>query len=201
MLKAKKTKKVKDSAETIGNYVDSIDGEVVPSLVNGRLGILYHGREVVLFRHISGLFGTRPFGNDRFRKLTIHNGILNQCAIEKEVTPYWAVMDAMSDLKTNFTRSEVLDLAVKLVGEGKRSACGMAWDVLRNHHRHARKCEAGMCFMVDSLGGGKLSIRARCYDETVQYFSQEVIRRRQAMAMFDLARLSRQDNLGEVYEF
>lgn len=197
MLKAKKTKQVKGSAETIGNYVGCIDGEVVPSLVKGRLGILYYGREVVLFRHISGLFGTRPFGADRFRKLTIHNGILNQCAIEVEVTPYWAVMDAMSELKTNFTRSEVLDLAVKLVGEGKRKACGMAWDVLRNHHRHARKCEAGMCFMVDSLGEGKLSIRARCFDETVRYFSQEGVRRKQAMAMFDLARLPKKEDLGD----
>ncbi|MFA6661420.1 MAG: hypothetical protein WCS56_00135 [Bacilli bacterium] len=172
----------------IGHCMGTIDGEVIPPLIEGRLEDIYYNREVVVFRHVPGLFGTRPSGSTRFRRLTINNGILNQCAMQKKATPYWAVMDSMSELKTNFTRKQVIDLAVKLIGEEKRTACGMAWDVLRNHHKHARKCQAGMGYMVDSLSGGRLSIRARCPDETLQYFAEELERSKSAMAMLEMAK-------------
>lgn len=173
----------KKSSEVIGRYVGDIDGEVIPSLIEGRTGELYHDREIVVFKHKPGLFGTRIEGKTRTRNLTIHNGILNQCSMEEEVTPYWAVMDSMSELKTNFTRKQVIDMATKLTGEDQRKACEMAWDVLRNHHRHARKCHAGMGYMIDAtngVDGGRLSIRARCSDETVQYFLGEKSRKQMA---------------------
>jgi hypothetical protein len=198
-----KVKKAKKSSDIISRYMGFVDGDVIPSLIEGRVGGLYHDREVVVFRHIPGLFGTRFDGMVRVRKLTIHNGILNQCSMELEVTPYWAVMDSMSELKTNFTRNQVIDLAVKLTGEDQRKACEMSWDVLRNHHRHARKCYAGMGYMVDTSNsgrgvyGGRLSIRARCADETVQFFLSERGRKQMAkdfMANIQLAMVEKDES-------
>ena len=173
-------------------YTGSIDGDVIPSLILGNTGEKYNGRDVVMFNHVVGLFGTRKDGKDRIRKLTINNGILNQCALDNPPKPYWAILDAASTLKKNFTRSQVIELALQVFGEKRATAdstgavhkgklekaCEMAWDVLRNHHRHARKCNAGMTFMIDSEGGGKLSIRARCADETIQYFEQASARKK-----------------------
>ena len=140
--------------------------------------MLFRSREVVLFRHIPGLFGSRPDSKERMRYLTINNGVLNQCSMNSVVTPYWSVVDAMSSLKSDFTRDDVINLSVEIVGESYRSACGMAWDVLRNHHRHARKRHSGLCYMVEPCSGGKLFLRARNSDETVQYFENEAIRRK-----------------------
>jgi len=160
-------------------YQGMIEGDVVPRCIEGSTGKTYWGREVVVFNHLPGLFGTRLDGRVRRRALTICNGIINQCSLDNPPTPYWAVLDAMSELKVGFTRKLVIDRAVKTVGEVGRRACELAWDVLRNHHRHARKCDAGLAYMLDAEGG-LLSIRARCEDETVQYFASQSERKRLA---------------------
>jgi hypothetical protein len=92
-------------------------------------------------------------------------------------------LDAAIDLKEGFRKQGVIDKAVQLVGEVRRSACEIAWDVLRNHHRHARKREVGMSHMIDSMSGGRLLIRARCADETLRYFQAEGERRRVAAGL------------------
>lgn len=172
--------------ETLAKCSSVIDGEVMGSCVVGTTGKTYRGREVVSCVFPPGLFGTRKEGRTRRNELTLHNGIINQCSLTKGSgavpTPYWAVLDAASALKTGFTRKDVMDLAVKTVGEEKRRACEMAWDVLRNHHKHARKCEAGMGYMIDSTEGGKLMIRARDAGETVQYFAAQAGRKVEAEA-------------------
>jgi hypothetical protein len=157
-----------------------IDGEVVPKLVMGACDEVYCGREVVLFCHKSGLFGTKGTGRDRVRKLTLHKGLINQCSLEDKPTPYWAVLDSAIDLHEGFNRTMVIEKAVQLVGEGQRRACEIAWDVLRNHHRHQRKCEAGMAYMMESMPKGKIRIRAREADETRQYFESEGARKEAA---------------------
>ena len=127
------------------------------------------------------MFGTRPGAREKVAKGTVVNGIVNQCSLEEKPTPYWAVLDAACQLKTGFARKDVIALAVKRVGEDARRACEIAWDVLRNHHRHMRKREAGMSFMVDDGPDGKLCVRARHPDETIQYFEGEGKRKKIAV--------------------
>ena len=167
----------------MGRLQGSLDGEVMPRLVVGATGRRFRGREVVSFRHPPGLFGTRATGRERVREGTVANGLLNQCAITDHPTPYWAVMDAMCSLKSGFTKRQAIDAAVGHVGEGKRRACEIAWDVLRNHHRHERKRDAGMGFMVDTLEGGRMAVRARAPGETLAYFAAERGRREAAEAV------------------
>lgn len=169
---------LKKSNPVVSQVCEPIEGDVVPALVEGATGDMYRGRTVVVFRHPAGLFGTHKGCRDRKRLLTLCKGIVNQCTIEEPPSPYWAVVDSMSDLRTGFTKSSVVERAIMIVGEERRKACEMAWDVLRNHHRHARKKEAGMGFMLDALPGGRSAIRARSAEETVQYFEAEGERRK-----------------------
>lgn len=161
-------------------YQGPVEGEVVPGMIVGATGGRFHGRDVVVAVHPPGLFGTRPVGKPRRRELTMCNGLLNQCSLSEPPTPYWAVLDAMCELKEGFTRAQAIERAVRTVGEGKRRACEIAWDVLRNHHRHERKRDAGMAYMIDAMPKGKLAIRARGPGETLQYFRGEAERRRMA---------------------
>ncbi len=176
---------MKDDGLTVqGRYTGVVDGEVVPGLIMGITGRQFHGRDVIVLKHPPGLFGTRATGRERLRELTICNGIINQCTLAEPPSPYWAVLDAMCELKSGFTRSEVIDWAVKhTVGESKRHACEICWDVLRNHHRHERKRDAGMAYMIDTLPKGRLAIRAREPGETMAYFQGEAERRKAAEAM------------------
>lgn len=165
-----------------------VEGEVVPGLIVGTTGKTYRGREVVSCVFPPGLFGTRKEGRVRKAELTLSNGILNQCSIGKEgepPTPYWAVLDAAIALKSGFRRKDVMDLAVKSVGESKRRSCEIAWDVIRNHHRHERKRDAGMAYMIDSVDGGKLVVRARDAGETLQYFQAQSERKLEAQAALE----------------
>lgn len=166
--------------EALVQYQGTVEGEVMPVLLAGATGKRFHGRDMVVINHPPGLFGTRASGRSRRRELTVCNGLVNQCSLSEPPTPYWAVLDAMCELKDGFTRAQAVERAVKTVGEGKRRACEIAWDVLRNHHRHERKRDAGMGYMVDSLPGGKLAIRARGPGETMAYFRGEGERRKAA---------------------
>ena len=163
-----------------------VEGTVVPKLIQGFMKKKYYGREVVVCLFPPGLFGTRATGRSRQVECTLNGGLLNQCSVGKEgerPTPYWAVLDAACTLKRDFTRKDVINLAVKLAGDAKVKACEMAWDVLRNHHRHARKKNAGMTFMIEAGENGKLFIRARDEGETLQYFEAQVSRRAEAEAI------------------
>ena len=160
-----------------------VDGEAERKLVVGTTGRSYRGREVVVCVFPPGLFGTRAGGRERRVECTLHNGLLNQCSFKagRQPTPYWAVIDAMISLKKGFARRDVMGLAVEAVGEGKRRACEMAWDILRNHHRHDRKKNAGMALMVEDGEDGKLLVRARDEGETMQYFEAQKGRKKAAV--------------------
>ena len=164
-----------------------MDGEVIPSIVAGKLDRTYHGREVVSCILPPGLFGTK---SKRARHLicTLHNGLLNQCSIRGNIpSPYWAILDAAIGLKAQggFKRQDVISAAVRIVGEGKRKACEMAFDVTLNHHRHARRRDAAGTYMIqkDNKEKGKLMIRARDPSETLQYFEAQLSRKRESEAI------------------
>ena len=163
-------KSMLERAPAAGTCLSSVDGEIVGPLIVGTTGERYHGREVVVFRQVPGLYGTREGGREVVRRLTLNKGLLNQCALVEPPSPSWAVIDAACELREGFTRQDVLNEAVKVVGEGKREACLFAWDILRNHQRHERKRDAGMSVMFDALPGGKTKVRARTAEETKQYF-------------------------------
>ena len=80
----------------------------------------------------------------------------------------------------------------------------MAYCVLRNHHRHARKKNSCMSHMIDSLPNNRLIIRGRGADETMAYFDSIKSREADAakvmaeVAEFDnIARYSSGDDIGE----
>ena len=163
--------------DDVYTLTSTVDCDVIRPMIKGKINDRYYGREVVSFSAEAGIWGTTsPKVKNGFKKarlFTLHNGILNQCSLETPPTPYWAVLDAASDLKTGFKKQDLIDKAVKLVGEAHRKACHMAYDVLRNHHRHARKRMAGMSHMIDTLPNCRLLIRGRGADETVAYFDSE----------------------------
>jgi len=92
-----------------------IDSEPVRESVLGYTGEMYHGRPVVLFRKCPEAFGCEALKRSSNVRLTLHNGILNHMEIgdlSREPTPYWAVLDAASDLKTGFTTEQVRSRAL-----------------------------------------------------------------------------------------
>lgn len=157
-------------AQVSGPCLSRIDGEVVDKHVLGTTGELYHGREVVIFKSMPGMFGAREGGREMTQRLTLHKGLLNQCALVEPPSPSWAVWDAACELRDGFDRQEVIDEAVRVVGEEKRQSCRFAWDILRQHHRHERKRDAGMGVIFESADNGKTIARARTPEETKQYF-------------------------------
>ena len=172
------------SKERLVTCKSAMEGEVIPKVVVGSTGRTYRCREIVCCSFPPGLFGTRGGGHVRHTLCTLHNGLLNQCSIKGNLpTPYWAILDAAIDLRRGFERKDVVDKAVRIVGEAKRSAAEMAWDVLRNHHRHDRKKNSGMVYMIEDGNDGKLLIRARDVGETLQYFEGQVGRRKEAEAL------------------
>jgi hypothetical protein len=143
----------------------------------------YRGRTRVLLFLRPQVFGAEVVLEPSVRLVTLHKGILNHCNAEDHPSPYWAVLDAMSDLGT-FTKDEVLGRAVELHGadrnKGKNptlksfeGACSIAYDVLKTHHVHPRKCNAGMTHLVVNLAErGRAEIRGRLGHETLEYFME-----------------------------
>ena len=160
-----------------------IDGDVMKPLVAGGTGEDYCGRQVIMVTKVPGIFGTPEGGRERQIRCTLHNGIINQSTMKATPTPYWAVLDAASELKNDFTREEVIAAAVRtLLAHGvqdSEKACSVAWDVLKNHQHHPRKRDCGMGFMVDTLENKKMSIRSRDESETNQFFEEAKIRSRE----------------------
>ena len=139
--------------------------------VLGYTGEEYRGRKVVAFRKHPEVFGGVPMRRAVTVRLTLHKGILNHMELRsgKGVpTPYWAVMDAASDLKSGFTTEQVLIRALGILGDDSRlDACRIAWYVLKSHHTHPKERYRGMSYMVDEAADGTVGIRGRKAGEAV----------------------------------
>lgn len=147
-----------------------VEGSAVKPLVLGVLQHSYHGRTLVAYDHNRKQFGSTPNITMGVRPRTVHKGILNAFNLADPPSPYWALVDAMSDHPEGFTRAEVIEQATRTVGEDKRQKVIFAWEVVINHHRHLRRREAALPFMVYRPTGklkGKLFIRPRKLSETI----------------------------------
>ena len=157
--------------------VKLVESEPMRPYVVGTTGEKFCGRLIVVVRKVGGIFGTKASNRERLERFTIHNGIINHCDIPLggEPSPYWAILDAASDLKERFTKEQVIERAMTTLGNrGERKACSIAWDVLKTHIRHKSKRNVGMSHMIDHIEGRHLmSIRGRQAHETLAYFMGE----------------------------
>lgn len=172
-VKARKTVPLKGAN---ASYIPLGPGELecaeVAGDVLGYTGEEYRGRKVVAFRKHPEVFGGVPMKREAVVRLTLHKGILNHMELRagQEVpTPYWAVMDAASELKGGFTTEEVLIRALAILGDdSKLDACRIAWYVLKSHHTHPKERYRGMSYMVEEAGDGKMGVRGRRAGEAVE---------------------------------
>jgi len=188
--KQAKAKAVKSSPLKDGHvsYIPLGPGELecaeVAGDVLGHTGEEYRGRKVVGFRKHPEVFGGVPMKREAVVRLTLHKGILNHMELRagQEVpTPYWAVMDAASELKAGFTTEEVLIRALGILGDdSKLDACRIAWYVLKSHHTHPKERYRGMSYMVEEGEDGKMSVRARRSGEAVEREAKVRVERVQA---------------------
>lgn len=163
-----------------GELKCEVASEIVLGYVDGES---YFGRNIAMVRSVPSIFGEGILQRKSPRRYTVHNGIINHCDIREGrcPTPYWAVMDAMSELGS-FDQKQVVDLAVnnlkkmgctdsRLELTGK---CDIAFTVLVTHHRHPTKNRSGMSFMCDKEPRGdgpqRWRIRGRRRDETLEHF-------------------------------
>jgi hypothetical protein len=171
---------------------EAIQGDILGMIPEGQgFSSVYCGRPVVLLALRPQLFGKevvlpRNDGKVTTRRVTVHNGILNHCDLDEDApSPYWSVLDAMSDLQ-QFNKAMVVERACKLHGEKRlrskyptvesfAKACSIAYDVLKTHHWHQRKRHAGMSHMVHdcgSLNKGLSEIRGRLAHESLEFFEE-----------------------------
>jgi hypothetical protein len=148
----------------------------------------YQGRQVVVLLMRAGVFGKEVVEGRTVRRVTLHKGILNHSDMEEYPSPYWIVTDEMSELG-KFSKGELIKSASKRYAEkrDKRNRVGgypsvkkfeaaMSWayDVLKTHHMHPRKCYAGMSHFVEDCGvgpdKGRSIIRGRKSHETLEFF-------------------------------
>ena len=119
---------------------------------------------------------------------TLHNGMINHADLEDVPTPFWVVLDQMAEqagpkLELLFTKKSIIEAAVKICGEAKRSRCVNAFNLLKTHQDHRSK--AGQCYsyIVDDVFetrpvDGKrvkagLRLRPRAGTETCQFFEKQ----------------------------
>lgn len=142
----------------------------------GYTGEEFCSRPVVLFRQRPGVFGSTSVKKDKVRRYTLHNGILNQCAIHSDGRPgvYWAVLDTMSDLKVEFTKEQVIDRATQVMKKYNGRCRGnlvkavtTAFYILKTHVKHPARKNMGFGFIIDKLQDKKMSIRGRGTKEGV----------------------------------
>ena len=168
--------KTGEVGERVPLKVGEIDCEVIAKDVIGWTGETYCNRGVVSVLRRPEVFGGVPLKNEAIVNLTLHNGILNHMGIrpDRSPTPYWAVMDAMSDMKGGFTMEQVVSRAMVIMGDdSKMSACKTAWYVLKSHQTHPKERDRGMAFIVETLSPGHFSLRARKEDETQAKFDKD----------------------------
>ena len=171
-----------------------VSGMVLSPLATGISSEMYMDRPVVIFKvPAGGLFGTGYPSRGRQEAWTVVNGITN-CLTMKfpNPTPYWSVLDAMSELGS-FTKPQVVEKAMNRYpglseapgpdggkSEARRmiDALSVAFDVLKGHQKHPRKKSAGMAHIVeDPKGGSPMTIRPRELEESLQYFEDDKRRR------------------------
>ena len=136
---------------------------VIAGDVRGWTGATYMGRGVVSVDRRPEAFGCPRLKREAVVQLTLHKGILNHMGMRVGVpTPYWAVLDAMSDLG-EFTMQEVMSRAMGVCGDGSIDACRTAWYVLKSHQTHPKERYRGMAFIVEAVPGKaeRFSIRGR----------------------------------------
>ena len=161
---------------------EALECEVFRADIIGYTGETFCNRPVVLFRQRPGVFGATSVKKAKIRKYTLHNGILNQCSVHADGKPgvYWAVLDAMSELKTNFTREQVISKAVatlvKYDGRFRgdaRKACASAFYILKTHTSHPARKNMGFGFLVEKGTNKQLTLRARNESEVSNADSSE----------------------------
>lgn len=155
---------------------DALDCPAFLEDMVGYTGEKFCDRPVVLFRQRPGVFGAASIRRPKLRRYTLHNGILNQCAAHADGRPgvYWSVLDAMSDMKSGFTRDDIVDKAVatlvKYDGRFKsnaKKACVTAFYILKTHMAHPARSNMGFGFIVEKGADKKLILRARREGETL----------------------------------
>jgi hypothetical protein len=174
-------KKTEKTDEKIGKKIPLLPGEcdctvIIPDII-GWTGEEYRGRKIILMERNPERFGAPGLKSKAVVKLTLHNGIVNHMGIplddERLPTPYWAVMDVMSDMKDGFTMEQVVGRAMGILGsDDKMSACKTAWYVLKSHQTHPKERYRGMSFIVETLSPGLFKVRARRADEMQVVFDQ-----------------------------
>jgi hypothetical protein len=158
--------------------------EAIKGQVKGKvIGEEYFGRRIVVVESLHGVFGEGVIKRKADKRYTIHNGHINQCDIREGVpTPYWVVMDMMSD-QERFSKDSIIDASVerlKAIGSKEprvslRTSCKNAYNVLTTHNKHPSKIRSGMSHMCDidpstESGVRHMIMRGRRKDETVEYF-------------------------------
>ena len=176
--KAPSSQRPIDESKLVAVAAEEVESDVMRPDVLGKTGETYCGRTVVVVRRRPGVFGGTGRG-ERLKRYTLHKGVLNMSdfSFERPPTVYWAVLDAISEIKADFTKSDVVAMAVKTLsangGEGSDKAAGVAFDVLKTHTTHPTKRGSGMCHMVDEVPDKKregervMRVRARRADETL----------------------------------
>lgn len=170
-----------NKVEKIDKRIPLLPGEcdctvILPDII-GWTGEEYRGRRVIEMLRNPCRFGAPRLKSDGVVLLTMHNGIVNHMGIplddERMPTPYWAVMDMMSDMKDGFTMEQVVSRAMGILGnDDKMSACKTAWYVLKSHQTHPKERYRGMSFIVETLSSGKFRVRARRSDEMQDIFDK-----------------------------
>lgn len=180
-------KEVKEeSLEPVG--ISEFKSDVAFQIVKGFLrGQTYQGRRIAVVRMVPGLFGAGCVNKESTRHFTVHKGIINHSDIRKQgsPSPYWMVMDVMSDLET-FTKKSVVAESVKRLKEcGAKDSdealtleerCSTAFNVLKTHHIHPSKKNSGLTHMCDTDPAGTgdkkaIKIRGRRAEETLAHFN------------------------------
>ena len=154
-----------------------ISSTPVRGYVMGYTGEVYCGRPVIMFKKCPEVFGCIKLKRSNLVRLTLHNGIINHMEIgdmSRGPTPYWAVLDAVSELGSGFTTEQVLSRALIVVGDDSQlGACRVAWYVLKSHQTHPKQRDRGMSFIIEEVrDGGKksLRIRGRTGDESHEFY-------------------------------
>jgi len=153
---------------------EDVDCKVFLEDIIGYTGDTFCGRPVLLFRQRPGVFGATSIKRAKIRRYTLHKGIVNQCAVHSDDRPgvYWAVLDAMSELRNSFTKEQVVEKAVgtltkydgRFRGDARKAAT-TAFYILKTHRTHPARKNMGFGFIVDKIRGKTMCLRARGAEE------------------------------------
>lgn len=157
------------------------------SEVLGYTGGTYGGRSLIAVRIRSSAKGG-PFGRigrSVTVARTIHNGMINHADLEQVPTPFWVVQDQFAEqagpgLKNVFTKSSIIEAAVKICGKGSQARCTNAFNILKTHQDHRSKASQCYSYIIDNCEErGSMVLRPRSPTETYQFFAglREQIRR------------------------